>query len=131
MTINKDDLLSTFRAMTVLELSQFVKAFEQEFGVTAAVSVSGPSPAGPPPAVPGEEPADESAEFDVVLDSVGDRKVQVIKEVRTLTKLGLKEAKDFVDAAPRVVLEGVDRDTADRARTVLIGVGASVTVKEK
>lgn len=124
--ISSTDLLSAFKEMTVLELAQFVKTFEETFGVTAAAPATGNSvPGGIAPAEP--EP-DEPTEFNVILDAVGDKKVQVIKEVRALTRLGLKEAKDFVEDAPKTVLEGVGKDAADRARTSLTAAGASVTV---
>lgn len=125
--LSSADLLSAFKEMTVLELSQFVKTFEETFGVSAAAPVAErPVPGDTAPAEPA---ADEPAEFDVVLDAVGDKKVQVIKEVRTLTRLGLKEAKDFVESGPRPVLEGVDKLVAEQARAVLAKAGASVTVR--
>jgi large subunit ribosomal protein L7/L12 len=127
--MSTDELLDAFKDMTLVELSQFVKAFESEFDVTAAapVAVAGPAAAGGDDgAAPVEE---EQTAFDVVLTAAGDKKIQVIKEVRALTSLGLKEAKDVVDGAPRAVLEGVDRDAADRAREQLEGAGASVEVR--
>ena len=122
------DLLDAFKEMTLLELSEFVKAFEDTFDVKAAapVAVAGPGQAGP--AAPAEE-AEEQDEFDVVLEAAGDKKIQVIKEVRTLTSLGLKEAKDLVDGAPKTVLEKVNKDAAEKAKAALEGAGASVTVK--
>ncbi len=126
--ISTDDLLESFKEMTLLELSEFVKRFEDEFNVTAAapVAVAAAAGAGGGDAAPAEE---EQSAFDVVLDAVGDKKIQVIKEVRALTSLGLKEAKDLVDSAPKAVLEGVDRDAADKAKASLEGAGASVDIK--
>ncbi len=127
--IKTDDLLDAFKEMTLLELSDFVKRFEDEFDVTAAapVAVAGPAvAAGDGGAAAAEE---EQTSFDVVLNSAGEKKIQVIKEVRALTSLGLKEAKDLVDSAPKPVLEGVDRETADKAREQLEGAGASVDVQ--
>jgi len=126
--LSTDDLLESFKEMTLLELSEFVKKFEEEFDVTAAapVAVAGPATGG---ADTGAPAAEEQTEFDVVLNGPGDKKIQVIKEVRALTSLGLKEAKDLVDGAPKAVLEGVNRETADKAREQLEAVGASVEVK--
>ncbi len=126
--ISTDDLLDAFKEMTLLELSEFVKKFEEEFDVTAAapVAMAGPAVGGGDGAAPAVE---EQTEFDVVLTGAGDKKIQVIKEVRALTSLGLKEAKDLVDGAPKPVLEGVNRETADKAREQLEAVGASVEVK--
>jgi large subunit ribosomal protein L7/L12 len=126
--ISTDDLLESFKEMTLLELSEFVKRFEDEFNVTAAapVAVAAAAGAGGGDAAPAEE---EQSAFDVVLTAVGDKKIQVIKEVRALTSLGLKEAKDLVDSAPKAVLEGVDRDAADKAKASLEGAGASVDIK--
>jgi large subunit ribosomal protein L7/L12 len=128
MATNTDELIETFKGMTLLELSEFVRRFEEEFGVTAAapVAVAAPGAAGGGEAAPAEE---EQTSFDVVLAAVGDKKIQVIKEVRALTSLGLKEAKDLVDSAPRPVLEGVDRETADRAREALEGASATVEIR--
>jgi large subunit ribosomal protein L7/L12 len=121
------DLLDAFKEMTLLELSDFVKQFEEEFDVTAAAPVA---VAAPGAAAGGEEAAaEEQTSFDVVLTSAGDKKIQVIKEVRSLTSLGLKEAKELVDSAPKPVLEGVEREQADSAREALEGVGASVEIK--
>jgi large subunit ribosomal protein L7/L12 len=119
------DLMDAFRQMTVLELSEFVKDFETAFGVTAAVSVNGTPPAVPD--VPLEE--DEQTEFDVVIEAAGGKKIQVIKEVRVFTRLGLKEAKDLVERAPVTVLERTDRETAQRALEALEGAGATVSVR--
>jgi large subunit ribosomal protein L7/L12 len=126
--ISNDQLLDAFKEMTLLELSEFVKQFEETFNVSAAapVAIAGPAAAGA--AAPVEE-AEEQTEFDVVLTAAGDKKIQVIKEVRALTSLGLKEAKDLVDAAPKPVLERVPRDQADKAKAQLEGAGASVELK--
>src|SRR5699024_9764852 len=127
--LSTDELLDAFKDMTLIELSEFVKQFEDTFNVTAAapVAVAGAAPA----AAGGGEAAaaEEQDEFDVVLESVGDKKIQVIKEVRALTSLGLKEAKDLVDGAPKPVLEKVDKDAAAKAKEALEGAGATVTVK--
>lgn len=126
-TMTTDELLDAFKGMSLLELSEFVHQFEDTFGVTAAAPVAA-APAGGGAAA--EAPAaEEQDEFDVVLDAVGEKKIQVIKEVRTLTSLGLKEAKDMVEAAPKAVLEHVDKQTADKAKAALEGAGASVTLK--
>ena len=127
--LSTDDLLDAFKEMTLLELSEFVKQFEETFGVSAAapVAVAGPV-AGAGAAAPAEE-VEEQTEFDVVLTAAGDKKIQVIKEVRTLTSLGLKEAKDLVDSAPKPVLERVPKEQADKAKAQLEGAGASVELK--
>jgi len=127
--LSTDDLMGAFKEMTLLELSEFVKQFEEAFGVSAAapVAVAGPV-AGAGAAAPAEE-VEEQTEFDVVLTAAGDKKIQVIKEVRTLTSLGLKEAKDLVDAAPKPVLERVPKEQADKAKAQLEGAGASVELK--
>jgi large subunit ribosomal protein L7/L12 len=127
--LSNDALLDAFKEMTLLELSEFVKQFEETFDVKAAapVAVAGPAPAGGGGAA-AEEP-EEKDEFDIILEAAGDKKIQVIKEVRTLTSLGLKEAKDLVDGAPKPVLEHVNKETADKARAALEGAGATVTVK--
>ncbi|THA32521.1 50S ribosomal protein L7/L12 [Streptomyces sp. A1277] len=124
--LSQEDLLAQFEELTLIELSEFVKAFEEKFDVTAAaaVAVAGPGQAGP--AAPVEEEKDE---FDVILTAAGDKKIQVIKVVRELTSLGLKEAKDLVDGAPKPVLEKVAKDAADKAAESLKGAGASVEVK--
>jgi large subunit ribosomal protein L7/L12 len=128
--LSTDELLEQFKEMTLLELSEFVKQFETTFGVTAAVPVAAAAPAaGGAGAGAAEEVADEQDEFDVVLEAAGDKKIQVIKEVRSLTSLGLKEAKDLVDGAPKPVLEKVAKDVADKARAALEEAGATVTVK--
>ena len=122
------DLLDAFKEMTLLELSDFVKQFEETFEVTAAapVAVAAAGPAGGGPAA--EAPVEQD-EFDVILEAAGDKKIQVIKEVRGLTSLGLKEAKDLVDGAPKPVLEKVAKDAAEKAKAALEGAGATVTVK--
>ena len=127
--LSTDELLDAFKEMTLIELSEFVKLFEDTFGVTAAApaAVAAAAPAGG-----GGDAAEEeevSNEVDVILESVGDKKIQVIKEVRSLTNLGLKEAKDLVEAAPKVVLEKVARDVAAKAKDALEAAGASVSVK--
>ncbi|WP_159622905.1 50S ribosomal protein L7/L12 [Ruania rhizosphaerae] len=127
--LSTDELIDAFKELTLIELSEFVKQFEETFEVTAAapaaVAVAGGAPAGG-----GEAAAEEEqTEFDVILESVGDKKIQVIKEVRGLTSLGLKEAKDLVDGAPKPVLEGVDKEAADKAKEALKGAGATVTLK--
>jgi large subunit ribosomal protein L7/L12 len=126
--LSTDALLDAFKEMTLLELSDFVKEFETTFDVTAAapVAVAAAGPAGGGPAA--EAPAEQD-EFDVILEAAGDKKIQVIKEVRTLTSLGLKEAKDLVDNAPKAVLEKVAKDAAEKAKASLEGAGATVTVK--
>ena len=126
--ISSSDLLDAFKEMTLLELSDFVKQFEETFDVTAAapVAVAAAAPAGGGAA---PEAAAEQDEFDVVLEAAGDKKIQVIKEVRGLTSLGLKEAKDLVDGAPKPVLEKVNKEAAEKAKTQLEGAGASVTLK--
>jgi large subunit ribosomal protein L7/L12 len=128
--LSTDELLDAFKEMTLLELSDFVKQFEDTFDVTAAAPVAVGVAA---PAVGGGDGAagapEEKDEFDVVLESAGDKKIQVIKEVRTLTSLGLKEAKDLVDGAPKPLLEKVNKETADKAKAALEGAGATVTVK--
>jgi large subunit ribosomal protein L7/L12 len=126
--LSTDDLLDAFKEMTLLELSEFVKQFEDTFDVKAAAPVAAAAPAAAGAA--GEAaPAEEQDEFDVILEGAGDKKIQVIKEVRSLTSLGLKEAKDLVDSAPKPLLERVNKEAADKARAALEGAGASVTVK--
>jgi large subunit ribosomal protein L7/L12 len=125
--LSQDDLLAQFEEMTLIELSEFVKAFEEKFDVTAAAAVA-VAPAGG--ATGGAaETVEEQDEFDVVLTAAGDKKIQVIKVVRELTSLGLKEAKDLVDGAPKPVLEKVAKEAADKAAEALKGAGASVEVK--
>jgi large subunit ribosomal protein L7/L12 len=127
--LSNDALLDAFKEMTLLELSEFVKQFEDAFDVKAAapVAVAGPAAAGGGGWV--AEKTQEKDEFDVILEAAGDKKIQVIKEVRTLTSLGLKEAKDLVDGAPKPVLEHVNKEAADKAKAALEGAGATVTVK--
>ena len=128
-TMSKEDLLEVFKNMTVLELNEFLKAFEEEFGVTAAAPVAVAAAPAAGGGAAGAEAAEEKDEFDVILEAAGDKKIQVIKEVRTLTSLGLKEAKDLVDGAPKPILEKVNKEAADKARAALEGAGATVTVK--
>ncbi|MHB8669616.1 MAG: 50S ribosomal protein L7/L12 [Acidimicrobiales bacterium] len=125
----KDDILEAISNMTVLELSELLKDFEERFGVTAAAPVA--VAAGPAAGGGGEAAAEveEQDEFDVVLQAAGDKKIQVIKEVRALTSLGLKEAKDLVDAAPKPVLEKVSKEDAEKAKAQLEGAGATVELK--
>ncbi|GAA2097405.1 50S ribosomal protein L7/L12 [Microlunatus panaciterrae] len=127
--LSTDELLDAFKEMTLIELSEFVKQFEDVFGVTAAAPVA--VAAAPAAGGAGGEAAEEEAsdEVDVILESAGEKKIQVIKEVRTLTSLGLKEAKELVEAAPKAVLEKVTKDAAAKAKEALEGAGASVTVK--
>jgi large subunit ribosomal protein L7/L12 len=125
--LSTDELLEAFKEMTLIELSEFVKQFEDTFNVTAAAPVAvaaAGAPAGGDAAA-----AEEQDEFDVVLEAAGDKKIQVIKEVRALTSLGLKEAKDLVDGAPKPVLEKVDKAAAEKAKEALEGAGATVTLK--
>jgi large subunit ribosomal protein L7/L12 len=125
--MSTDDLLDAFKEMTLIELSEFVKQFEETFEVTAAAPVAVAAAAAAPAA--GAEAAAEQDEFDVVLEAAGDKKIQVIKEVRSLTSLGLKEAKDLVEGTPKPVLEKVDKDAADKAKAALEAAGATVTLK--
>jgi large subunit ribosomal protein L7/L12 len=129
--LSTDELLDAFKEMTLIELSEFVKQFEDTFGVTAAapVAVAAAPAAGGAAAAGGDDAAAEQDQFDVVLEAAGDKKINVIKEVRALTSLGLKEAKDLVEAAPKPILEGVDKAAADKAKEALEGAGATVTVK--
>jgi large subunit ribosomal protein L7/L12 len=126
--LSTDDLLDAFKELTLIELSEFVKKFEETFEVTAAapVAVGVAGPAGGGAAVEVEEEKDE---FEVILEGPGDKKIQVIKEVRALTSLGLKEAKDLVDASPKAVLEKVTKEAAEKAKAALEGAGAKVTLK--
>ena len=126
--LSTDELLESFKEMTLIELSEFVKQFEETFGVTAAAPVA----VAAAPAAGGAAGAEEAAaqdEFDVILEAAGDKKINVIKEVRALTNLGLKEAKDLVESAPKEILEKVDKAAADKAKEALEGAGATVTVK--
>ena len=129
--MTSDELLDQFKEMTLLELNEFVKKFEEEFEVQAAAPMMGAMVAAPGAggAAAGGEEAEEKTEFDVILGAAGDKKIQVIKEVRALTNLGLKEAKDLVDSAPKPVLERVPKDQADAAKEKLETAGASVDVK--
>ena len=123
-----EELIEQFKDLTLLELSEFVKAFEETFDVTAAAPAAAVVAAAPGGA--GEAAAEEEKdEFDVVLEAAGDKKIQVIKEVRTLTSLGLKEAKELVDSAPKAVLEGANKEAAEKAKAQLEGAGATVTLK--
>ena len=126
-TMTTDELLDAIGGMTVLELSEFVKAFEDRFGVTAAVPVAVAPTGAAGPAAP--EPEEEKDEFDVILLSSGEKKIQVIKEVRALTSLGLKEAKDLVDSAPKPVLEKVTKEAAEKAKAQIEAAGGSVELK--
>jgi large subunit ribosomal protein L7/L12 len=128
-TMTTEELLDVFKNMSVLELNDFLKAFEEEFGVTAAAPVAVAAAAGTGGGGGDAAAAEEKDEFDVVLLAAGDKKIQVIKEVRALTSLGLKEAKDLVDSAPKPVLEKVAKEEADKAKEQLEGAGASVELK--
>jgi large subunit ribosomal protein L7/L12 len=126
--LKTEELLDAFKEMTVLELNEFLKAFEEEFGVTAAAPVAVAAPAaGDGGAAPAA--AEEKDEFEVVLTAAGDEKIKVIKEVRALTSLGLKEAKDLVESAPKPVLENASKEDAEKAKEQLEGVGATVELK--
>ncbi|MHA7305302.1 50S ribosomal protein L7/L12 [Arthrobacter sp. TMN-49] len=121
--LTNDELIEAFKELTIIELSEFVKQFEETFEVTAAaVAVAGPAGAA-------AEEAEAQTEFDVVLEAAGDKKIAVIKEVRSITSLGLKEAKEVVDSAPKAVLEGVTKEAAEKAKEALEAAGATVTVK--
>ena len=126
-TMTTDELLDVFKAMTVLELNEFLKAFEEEFDVTAAAPVA--VAAGAAAGAPAAEAAEEQDEFDVVLAAAGSEKIKVIKEVRTLTSLGLKEAKELVESAPKPVLEKVSKEDAEKAKGQLEEAGATVELK--
>lgn len=126
--LSTDELLDAFKEMTLIELSEFVKQFEETFEVTAAAPVA-VAAAGAPAAGGEAAAAEEQDEFDVVLDAAGDKKIQVIKEVRTLTSLGLKEAKDLVESAPKAILEKVTKEAAEKAKEALEAAGATVTLK--
>ena len=126
--LSTEELLDAFKEMTLIELSEFVKQFEDTFNVTAAAPVA-VAAAGAPAGGGEAAAAEEQDEFDVVLEAAGDKKIQVIKEVRALTSLGLKEAKDLVDGAPKPVLEKVDKAAAEKAKEALEGAGATVTLK--
>ncbi|WP_405586254.1 50S ribosomal protein L7/L12 [Streptomyces sp. NBC_01190] len=124
--LSQAELLEQFENLTLIELSEFVKAFEEKFDVTAAAPVAAAGPAGPAAAA---EAVEEQDEFDVILTGAGEKKIQVIKVVRELTSLGLKEAKDLVDGAPKPVLEKATKEAAEKARESLAAAGASVEVK--
>ncbi|MFF3344609.1 50S ribosomal protein L7/L12 [Streptomyces sp. NPDC002779] len=127
MALTQEELLAEFEGMTLIQLSEFVKAFEEKFDVTAAAPVA--VAAAGAPGAPAAAVEEEKDEFDVILTGAGDKKIQVIKVVRELTSLGLKEAKDLVDGAPKPVLEKVAKDAAEKAAESLKGAGASVEVK--
>ncbi len=128
-TMSTSELLDVFKNMTVLELNEFLKAFEEEFGVTAAAPVAVAAVGAAPAAGGGEAAAEEKDEFDVILTAAGDKKIQVIKVVRELTSLGLKEAKDLVDGAPKPVLEKASKEDAEKAKAKLEESGAQVELK--
>ncbi len=129
--LTTDQLLDAFKELSLIELSEFVKKFEETFEVTAAAPVAAAAAAAPAAggAGAGAEEVEEKDSFDVVIDNAGDKKIQVIKEVRTLTNLGLGEAKALVDGAPSTVLEGANKETAEKAKAVLEEAGATVTLK--
>jgi len=128
--LTTDELLDAFKEMTLIELSEFVKQFEDTFGVTAAAPVAvAAAPAAGGAAAGGAEAAAEQDEFDVILEAAGEKKINVIKEVRALTSLGLKEAKELVESAPKPILEKVAKDAAEKAKESLEGAGATVTLK--
>ena len=126
--LTTEELIEQFKELTLIELSEFVKAFEETFDVTAAAPAA-VAVAAAPGAAGGDAAAEEKDEFDVILEAAGDKKVQVIKEVRALTSLGLKEAKELVDGAPKPVLEGANKEAAEKAKEQLEGAGATVTLK--
>ena len=129
MAMSTSELLDVFKSMTVLELNEFLKAFEEEFDVTAAAPVAVAAPAAPGAGGGDAAAAEEQDEFDVVLVAAGDKKIQVIKEVRSLTSLGLKEAKELVDSAPKPVLEKASKEDAEKAKAALEAAGATVELK--
>ena len=126
--LTTEELIEQFKELTLIALSEFVKAFEETFDVTAAAPAA-VAVAAAPGAAGGEAAAEEKDEFDVILEAAGDKKIQVIKEVRALTSLGLKEAKELVDGAPKPVLEGANKEAAEKAKEQLEGAGATVTLK--
>ena len=126
--LTTEELIEQFKELTLIELSEFVKAFEETFDVTAAAPAA-VAVAAAPGAAGGDAAAEEKDEFDVILEAAGDKKIQVIKEVRALTSLGLKEAKELVDGAPKPVLEGANKEAAEKAKEQLEGAGATVTIK--
>ena len=125
--LTTEELLAAFEELTLIELSEFIKAFEEKFDVTAAAPVAVAAAGGA--AGGAEAAAEEKDEFDVILEAAGDKKIGVIKEVRSLTSLGLKEAKELVDGAPKPVLEGASKEDAEKAKEQLEGAGATVTLK--
>ena len=127
--LTTDELLDAFKEMTLIELSEFVKQFEDTFGVTAAAPVAVAAAPGAGAAGGDAGAAEEKDEFEVVLEAAGDKKINVIKEVRGLTSLGLKEAKELVESAPKPILEKVNKETAEKAKEALEGAGATVTLK--
>ena len=127
--LTPEELIEAFKELSLIELSDFVKKFEETFEVEAAAPVAAVAAAPAAGGAAGGDAAEEQTEFDVVLESAGDKKVPVIKEVRVLTSLGLKEAKDLVDSAPKAVLEGVSKEAAEKAKEALEGAGATVTLK--
>src|ERR1700760_1967999 len=127
--LSTDELLDAFKEMTLLELSEFVKQFEEVFDVTAAAPVAVAAAGGGGGGAAAAEAPEEKDEFDVILEAAGEKKIQVIKEVRTLTSLGLKEAKDLVDGAPKPLLENVNKETAEKAKAAIEAAGGTVTVK--
>ncbi|MDT9592035.1 50S ribosomal protein L7/L12 [Nocardioides zeae] len=127
--LSTEELLDAFKELTLIELSEFVKQFEETFGVTAAAPVAVAAAPGAAGGAGAAEAEAEKDEFDVVLESAGDKKINVIKEVRALTSLGLKEAKELVESAPKAVLEGANKETADKAKEALEAAGATVTLK--
>ncbi|MET0467137.1 MAG: 50S ribosomal protein L7/L12 [Aeromicrobium sp.] len=127
--LSTDELLDAFKEMTLIELSEFVKQFEDTFEVTAAAPVAVAAAGAPAAGGDAAGAVEEKDEFDVVLESAGDKKIQVIKEVRGLTSLGLKEAKDLVEAAPKAILEGVNKEAAEKAKEALEAAGATITLK--
>ena len=126
--LTTEELIEQFKELTLIELSEFVKAFEETFDVTAAAPAA-VAVAAAPGAAGGEAAAEEKDVFDVIREAAGDQKIQVIKEVRALTSLGLKEAKELVDGAPKPVLEGANKEAAEKAKEQLEGAGATVTLK--
>ena len=128
MAVTKDDVVDFIANMSVLELSEFIKELEEKFGVSAAAPVA-VAAAGAAPADAGAAPAEEKTDFDVILTSAGDQKIKVIKEIRAITSLGLKEAKDLVESAPQPIKEGVSKDEAQDIKTKIEGAGGSVELK--
>ena len=127
--LSTEELIEQFKGLTLIELSEFVKAFEEAFGVTAAAPVAVAAAPAAGGAAAEAEAEEEKDSFDVILEAAGDKKIQVIKEVRALTSLGLKEAKDLVESAPKTVLENATKEAAEKAKEALEGAGATVTLK--